>query len=64
LGPIICAFGAKRTEKDLHKRLFHIIFAPEMKKSAHDVAAFRKYAYLCAVVCEQHSATSRRAVKL
>jgi len=32
------------------------------KKSAHNVAAFRKIVYLCPAVCEQQTVTLRRAI--
>ena len=36
----------KRTEKDLRQRGFRVKFAPEVKKSAHNVATFKNNAYL------------------
>jgi DNA-binding winged helix-turn-helix (wHTH) protein len=39
----------KRTEKDLHISLFRHNFAAKCKKTAHNVATFRKKGYLCTV---------------
>ena len=36
----------KRTEKDLHISSFHLNFAVKCKKTAHNVATFKKNAYL------------------
>ena len=53
----------KRTEKDLHISSFHLNFAAKCKKQLTNVATFRNYAYICAVVWKK-AATSRRAIEL
>lgn len=53
----------KRTEKDLHISPFCHNFAPKYKKTAHNVATFKNYAYICAVVWKK-ATTLRRAIKL
>ena len=55
---------AKRTGKDLYNSPYKTIFALEKKKTAHNVATFKIIFYLCPVVCELHSTTSRRAIEL
>jgi hypothetical protein len=43
---MIVSISAKRTEKDLRQRGFRVKFAPEVKKTAHNVATFKNNAYL------------------